>query len=91
MTTKAKVMKRLAEIGATLDGPHHHPYDGWHGNIEAPAGFVWFASDTHNNCGPEFGFPTKAKFWEAVWIEIDSGLSPCVDPTCEHCHTVDED
>lgn len=90
-TSKQKVEDWFKFYGGSID-IYRDPLTGWWcADLDAPEGFRWDASQTHCNCACASGFATKAEMWEAAWFEIQSGVTLCNDPGCEHCHPVEED
>lgn len=83
MTPKAECESIAAEIGATLHVAGGRYFEC---NAEAPAGFVWKATWTHEvvSCSDPPGI-LPAHCWRALLADMRLGVTPCTNPDCDWC------
>jgi hypothetical protein len=74
MATKQKMMKALAELGASLSqDPAKYHYDSV--EIVAPAGKVWASNFCAVLCFEYDRYSmSKAELWDEVMIDIEQGV-----------------
>ncbi len=79
MANKAQVMKRVEELGCTID------YDGEEVTIDAPDGY-WFVAGIHGftNVKSE-GENTMSEVWDECLMDMQGGIERCTDKECDIC------
>jgi hypothetical protein len=77
MTTKAKVTKKVAELGFMISD------DGCQLTLDAPNGSIFAGIDSHWMIY-DYEFEGRKWIWPAMWADLND-TKPCVRQECEVC------
>ena len=93
MATRAQVMHRVKQLGATIDiradrgtrfrSQLHHEIV-----IEAPVGHVWSGTDVHERVLVAETNAPLASLYPLAMDDMAAGVEPCTDEGCEWCEAL---